>query len=117
MWLLIYYLSTTTEDRGSLTVEESLDMEDHFMRGGSIKEQERSNLLGNMNQKVCLRNNYTRSVLNLPCVIQTIIYFQILIRRQGAIERLETLEERTEKKMKILGWWIQITIILAMQWR
>ena len=82
-------------------------MEDHFMRGGSIKEQERSNLLGNMNQKVCLRNNYTRSVfviyLNLPCVIQTIIYFQILIRRQGAIERLETLEERTEKKMKILG--------------
>ena len=62
MWLLIYYLSTTTEDRGSLTVEESLDMEDHFMRGGSIKEQERSNLLGNMNQKVCLRNNYTRSV-------------------------------------------------------
>ena len=55
-------MSTTTEDRGSLTVEESLDMEDHFMRGGSIKEQERSNLLGNMNQKVCLRNNYTRSV-------------------------------------------------------
>ena len=99
-------MSTTTEDRGSLTVEESLDMEDHFMRGGSIKERERSNLLGNMNQKVCLRNNYNRSVfvnLNLPCVIQTIIYFQILIRRQGAIERLETLEERTEKKMKILG--------------
>ena len=58
-------MSTTTEDRGSLTVEESLDMEDHFMRGGSIKERERSNLLGNMNQKVCLRNNYTRSVFVL----------------------------------------------------
>ena len=80
IWLFIYYLSTTKEDRGSLTVEESLDMEDHFMRGGSIKERERSNLLGNMNQKVCLRNDYTRSVFvinktNLPYVIETFIYF------------------------------------------
>ena len=54
MWLFIYRFSTTTEDRGSLTVEESLDMEDHFMRGGSIKERERSNLLGKINQKVCI---------------------------------------------------------------
>ena len=58
-------MSATKEDRGPLTVEESLDMEDHFMRGGSIKERERSNLLGNMNQKVCLRNDYTRSVFVL----------------------------------------------------
>ena len=53
--MIVYILfSTTTEDRGSLTVEEGLDMEDHFMRGGSIKERERSNLLGNINQKVCI---------------------------------------------------------------
>ena len=77
MGLRIYYLSTTTEDRGSLTVEESLDMEDHFMRGGSIKEQERSNLLGNMNQKVCLRNNYTRSVLTRQ--IYLVLYKQLFI--------------------------------------
>ena len=53
--VIVYILfSTTTEDRGSLTVEEGLDMEDHFTRGGSIKERERSNLLGNINQKVCI---------------------------------------------------------------
>ena len=80
--MIVYILfSTTTEDRGSLTVEEGLDMEDHFTRGGSIKERERSNLLGNMNQKVCLRNDYTRSVFvlfndtNLPYAIEKIINF------------------------------------------
>ena len=64
--------------------------------------------LGKLTKRSVLRNDYTRSVFvinatNIPYIMHTIIYFEILIRRQGAIERLETLEERTEKKMKILG--------------